>query len=70
MFYGVIAELPYFEQFGDKTHIVDELGIYIFILEEENNETRLGDTIVGDNPVGLSVKGKSKRKTQSAGCIC
>jgi hypothetical protein len=28
MFYGVIAELPYFEQFGsNKTNIVDELGI-------------------------------------------
>jgi hypothetical protein len=73
LFYTVIAELPYFEQFTtNKLKLIGELGknIGLTFLEEENNDTRMGDMTVEDSPGILNVKGKKNGNSREAGCPC
>jgi hypothetical protein len=70
LFYSVIAELPFFEQFTtNKLKLIGELGNIYLTLEEENNETRFGDITTTETPgVGLSLKKQSSIKKKQGCC--
>jgi hypothetical protein len=80
VFYTVIAELPFFEQYSNnKLKLITDLGkyfiklysIYIFMfLEDENNGSKVGEISSGRNP-GINVKGKRKSNNdEKTNCSC
>jgi len=63
-----MADLPFFEQYsGNKLKLVSEL-------EEENNESKLDNTIGGGSggttPGQINIKGKPGKTKGEGGCKC
>jgi GTPase SAR1 family protein len=69
LFYSVIAELPYFEQYNtSKLKLIGEL-------EEENNESKLGDSVMGVDNLGggglhVQTQGSRNSGQTNKGCAC